>query len=103
MPGVYFTACQKCGADVVETDWSYSLYWEGKDIPLVHPCESLELQEYQLTWDQAACNGILHCFEAYACRSCGVVTYVKLWRSQRRVPGSFCCLWLLSLVALRCL
>jgi Zn ribbon nucleic-acid-binding protein len=75
MPGIYYTVCRKCGANLSEIDCYDSLYWEGKEIPLRHPGESSDLEK--LTREQAARTGILHRFTAYGCRGCGSVSYVK--------------------------
>ena len=89
MPGVYHTACRACGANLAETDWYDSLFREGKEIPLRHPVESIDLEKYDLTREKAARSGVLHRLRAYGCHKCGAVTYVKTLALPTELTGVF--------------
>ena len=102
MPAIFYTACRKCGASGAETSWYDSLLRDGKDIPLHHPGESFDLKKFGLTREKAARAGVLHRFEAYACRTCGAVSYARTLALPTELTGSLSAIayhtgWLRSL------
>ena len=83
------TICSKCGVKTIENSHSLSLHRDGKDIPLYHPGESYQLEEFGLTMEKAARAGMLHLVKAYVCRRCGAVSYVKSLSLPGELTGVF--------------
>jgi hypothetical protein len=99
MPEVYYLSCRKCGANSCETGWYDALFRDGKEIPLRHPIESLELEKFHLTRETAARSGVLHRFKAFGCRKCGSVSYVKFLALPTALTGLFLVIIAASLAA----
>ena len=83
------TICSKCGVKTVEASHCLSLHRDGKDIPLCHPGESYQLEEFGLTMEKAARAGMLHLVKAHVCRRCGAVSYVKSLSLPGELTGVF--------------